>query len=132
MTEAVERFKASEHFYKEKPGRRIFQTQNDFGELRSPLVVPIFCDFDAAEDDDYYAQIIQPNPYRAPEVIMGWGWTNKVDIWNFGHVVRLVSVSSRSHTDSGDRSGLLPLDQTSSNPCIVRMVPMMQRSIWRR
>lgn len=30
---------------------------------------------------------IQPDQYRAPEVILGCGWSFSADIWNFGVLV---------------------------------------------
>jgi serine/threonine-protein kinase SRPK3 len=49
---------------------------------------PILCDFGEARfarrenTDD-----IQPEQYRAPEVILGHPWNEKVDIWNLGCMV---------------------------------------------
>ena len=37
---------------------------------------------------------IQPDYYRAPEVILGCGWNFKADIWNFGVLVRLLKLFS--------------------------------------
>ena len=34
-----------------------------------------------------YSHIIQPIPYRAPEVILGMKWNESEDIWNFGVLV---------------------------------------------
>lgn len=89
LPQAVERFKATKHLYIENQKGRTFKTQNDFGPLKSKTVFPIIADFDTAEDFGHYAHPIQIPPYRAPEVLLGWGWTEKVDIWNFGNVVRL-------------------------------------------
>lgn len=88
LEKAAERLKDCEHSYKQTVDSRIFQSQDDFGPLESYGIYPIISDFDAAENAGYYAHPIQPAPFRAPEVLLGWGWTNKADIWNFGHIVR--------------------------------------------
>jgi serine/threonine protein kinase len=36
---------------------------------------------------DVHDGLIQPDIYRAPEVILGMSWTSKVDIWNVGALV---------------------------------------------
>ena len=35
-----------------------------------------------------YTDLIQPEPYRAPEVMLGMPWDEKVDIWSVGTMVR--------------------------------------------
>jgi len=45
---------------------------------------PILSDFGEARIGDSHRGIIQPDIYRAPEVILGMQWTSKVDIWNAG------------------------------------------------
>ncbi|KAK9318933.1 hypothetical protein V1517DRAFT_334171 [Lipomyces orientalis] len=32
--------------------------------------------------------VIQPNDYRAPEVILAAGWSYSVDVWNLGILMR--------------------------------------------
>lgn len=39
---------------------------------------------------------IQPDHYRAPEVILGCGWDSKADIWNFGVMVTSPPILSLS------------------------------------
>ncbi|KAJ5168518.1 uncharacterized protein N7482_004112 [Penicillium canariense] len=54
-------------------------------DLRMPndLGAPVLCDFGSAVlGDKYHSEFIQPNIYRAPEVILGVPWTYSVDIWN--------------------------------------------------
>lgn len=34
-----------------------------------------------------FAEVIQPESLRAPEVIIGAEWDTKADIWNFGCLV---------------------------------------------
>ncbi|PLN81869.1 kinase-like domain-containing protein [Aspergillus taichungensis] len=69
-------------------GRPVYQSQNDFGPLRSLRSVPQLVDFGLAtrleEDDDWGVWPIQPDHYRAPEVILGNGWQMPADIWNLG------------------------------------------------
>lgn len=69
-----------------KDGRTIYQSHNDFGPLRSLYTLPKIADFGLAQRSTPQPQIhpIQPDHYRAPEVILGIGWTYSADIWNFG------------------------------------------------
>jgi serine/threonine-protein kinase SRPK3 len=60
-------------------------------ELRIPNRVdaPVLCDFGSAMlGDQHHSEFIQPNIYRAPEVILEAPWTYSVDIWNVGCMVR--------------------------------------------
>lgn len=60
-------------------------------ELKVPKQVssPILCDFGSAiYGDQYHSVFIQPQIYRAPEVILGVPWTFSADIWNVGCMVR--------------------------------------------
>ncbi|KAF9247963.1 hypothetical protein DTO013E5_5078 [Penicillium roqueforti] len=69
-------------------GRPVYQSRNDFGPLKSLRSIPQLIDFGLAtrleEDDDYGIWPIQPDHYRAPEVILGNGWRMPTDIWNLG------------------------------------------------
>ncbi|KAJ5401281.1 uncharacterized protein N7487_007177 [Penicillium crustosum] len=69
-------------------GRPVYQSHNNFGPLKSPRSIPQLVDFGLAtrleEDDDWGVWPIQPDHYRAPEVILGNGWQMSVDIWNLG------------------------------------------------
>lgn len=38
-------------------------------------------------NQDEYERLIQPLPYRAPEVILKMKWNSSVDIWNMGVLV---------------------------------------------
>ncbi len=50
---------------------------------------PVLCDFGEARfGGKTYMDIIQPYQYRAPEVILGAPWDEKVDIWTIGVMVR--------------------------------------------
>ena len=89
LRKQAEEFENAEQFFKESLiGRRIFQSQNDFGPLRSYRTLPVIADFGLAEMDiNIDAHPIQPDAYRAPEVLLGWGWSSSADIWNLGHLV---------------------------------------------
>ncbi|OBT41362.1 hypothetical protein VE00_08199 [Pseudogymnoascus sp. WSF 3629] len=59
-------------------------------ELRIPNRVdaPVLCDFGSAMlGDQHHSEFIQPNIYRAPEVILEAPWTYSVDIWNVGCMI---------------------------------------------
>ncbi|KAG5969433.1 hypothetical protein E4U56_008335 [Claviceps arundinis] len=73
---------------KEVNGRTIYLSRElgipeDFGE-------PMLCDFGAAmrlQDRFERPEKIQPNQYRAPEVILDTPWTSSADIWNVGCMI---------------------------------------------
>ena len=49
---------------------------------------PVLCDFGAARfGDEVNNDDIQPEVYRAPEVILEMDWSYPVDIWNVGVMV---------------------------------------------
>ncbi|CAK4033103.1 CMGC kinase [Lecanosticta acicola] len=80
-------FQTSENLFKQGTGRRIYQSRSDFGPLQSYITPPVIGDLDSAEDVDMGAHPTQPDVYRAPEVVLGWGWSSSADIWNLGHLV---------------------------------------------
>ncbi|KAI0517286.1 serine threonine protein kinase, CMGC group [Xylaria bambusicola] len=52
------------------------------------LGAPVLCDFGSAVCGDVeHREDVQPNIYRAPEVILEVPWTSKIDIWNVGCMV---------------------------------------------
>ncbi|KAL4744741.1 hypothetical protein BDW72DRAFT_208772 [Aspergillus terricola var. indicus] len=69
-------------------GRPVYRSYDDFGLLRSLRSIPQLVDFGLAtrleEDDDWGVWPIQPDHYRAPEVVLGNGWQMPADIWNIG------------------------------------------------
>jgi serine/threonine protein kinase len=72
-------------------GRTIYQSHNDFGPLRSLYMLPKLADFGLARRGDrskVHLHPIQPDHYRAPEALLGTGWTYSADIWNLGVLVR--------------------------------------------
>ncbi|KAJ6145509.1 hypothetical protein N7470_009404 [Penicillium chermesinum] len=73
---------------KELDGRTIYVSR----ELRMPkrLDAPVLCDFGSAVfGDEKHTEDVQPDIYRAPEVILEAPWTYSVDIWNVGLVQTL-------------------------------------------
>lgn len=93
--------------YKTNPatGRTVYRCHNDFGplDLRGMRkMIPKITDFGLATPlESGNGQVngtartmgiypIQPDHYRAPEVILGCGWTFSTDIWNFGVLVRMI------------------------------------------
>ncbi|KAJ5521352.1 hypothetical protein N7527_005467 [Penicillium freii] len=73
---------------KTQDGRHVYVSHNDFGSLRSYYILLKITDLGLAhlqEDSSILNRhAIQPDDYRAPEVIVGAGWTYSADIWNLG------------------------------------------------
>ena len=62
---------------------------------------PVLCDLGSAvqlDDGAEHREDIQPNVYRAPEVILDITWTYSVDIWNVGCMVSVHGLNARSCT----------------------------------
>ena len=73
-----------------KDGRVIYRSHNEFGPLKSFGILPKIADFGLAQRIDESRRNIhpiQPDHYRAPEVVLGIGWSYSVDIWNLGVLV---------------------------------------------
>lgn len=74
-------------------GRPVYQCRNDFGPLRKVNNIPKIVDFGMSlrldAEDDWGIYPIQPNHYRAPEIILGCPWRMSSDIWNLGVLVRV-------------------------------------------
>ncbi|KAJ5587170.1 uncharacterized protein N7459_002935 [Penicillium hispanicum] len=71
---------------KELDGRTIYTSRG----LRMPknLGAPVLCDFGSAVmGDEEHSEDIQPDIYRAPEVILQAPWSYSVDIWNVGCLI---------------------------------------------
>ncbi|SPQ25165.1 6e3f3706-14b7-4df7-a929-197a7e1160d0 [Thermothielavioides terrestris] len=73
---------------KEVDGRFIYLTR----ELPMPqqLANPVLCDFGSAvplDDGREHCEDVQPDAYRAPEVILEAPWTYSIDIWNVGCMI---------------------------------------------
>lgn len=68
-----------------------YLSHNNFGPLYSSKMLPKIADFGSAQPgDQLQIHPIQPDYYRAPEVLLGIGWSYSADIWNLGVLVRLL------------------------------------------
>lgn len=88
---AFERFESDERDYpmprKELPTHTIY--------ISKPMLLtrgePRLCDFSEARfDHDENDDMIMPDVYRAPEVLLGMPWSHSVDLWGFAMTVCLV------------------------------------------
>ncbi|RAK95101.1 putative serine/threonine-protein kinase [Aspergillus ibericus CBS 121593] len=99
LTRFIERLQPMQCKVDGESGRIIYRCHNDFGALDGRDIknlIPKLVDFGLAtrldkpstRDGMVGQQLgvypIQPDYYRAPEVILGCGWDFKADIWNFG------------------------------------------------
>jgi serine/threonine protein kinase len=92
-------------------GRTIYLTR----ELDTPkdFGAPVLCDLGSAvplDDGIEHRADIQPNVYRAPEVILDVPWTYSVDIWNVGCMVSTDCSNEHSLSNTSffaRRSGML-------------------------
>ncbi|SMR59541.1 unnamed protein product [Zymoseptoria tritici ST99CH_3D1] len=87
LRDAARQLQHSEMMFKDDSVRRVYQSCSDFGPLRAYTSVPTIADFGLAAHASAGAHPIQPNAYRAPEVLLGWGWSSSADIWNLGNVL---------------------------------------------
>lgn len=70
------------------PNGRIIYMSQDL-RMPKPVGAPVLCDFGSAVfGSQSHKEFVQPDIYRAPEVILGAPWTYSVDIWNVGCMVR--------------------------------------------
>lgn len=60
---------------------------------------PVLCDFSEARIGPLHMGLIQPELYRAPEVLFDMSWGSAVDIWN---VAALVSCPGDTQVASHD------------------------------
>ena len=90
-------------------GRTIYRCHNDFSPLDASKIKNMFpklVDFGLTTrldkpptlsgmvGEQLGIYLIQPDYYRAPEVILGCGWDFKTDIWKFGVLVRPLKLFS--------------------------------------
>lgn len=74
--------------------RTIYLSRNDFGFQPDNIGRPVLMDFGlSACGKTIHNHPIQPQGFRAPEVIIGSGWDYSVDIWNLGALVMLIEFS---------------------------------------
>lgn len=80
---------AASSLYKSINGYNLYKSVN-FG-ISKTFGRPILCDFSLARDGQVkHRQDIQPDPYRAPEVILEIPWSYAADVWNVGVMVRVL------------------------------------------
>lgn len=75
--------------------RTIYLSRNDFGLGVKGMGVPVITDFGLAVRGDVsqpHYRVIQPDHYRAPEVILATDWSYSADIWNLAILVRTPSL----------------------------------------
>ena len=76
---------------KHLPDRTIYLSRNQFGLEVGEFGRPIITDFGlAVKGSRMHNHLIQPDEYRAPEVIIGAGWGYSTDIWNLAVLVCLM------------------------------------------
>lgn len=66
-------------------------------EMPKEWGAPVLCDFGSAViGSETHLEDVQPNIYRAPEVILEVPWSYSIDIWNLGCVVshRILTLSA--------------------------------------
>lgn len=73
-------------------GVTVFLSQGDLGPFQGYTMKPRLADFDLAfpgmpDGQLHIHPAVQPARYRAPEVILGTGWSYSADIWNLGLLV---------------------------------------------
>lgn len=68
----------------------IYLSRNNFGLQVDNIGRPVITDFglSVCGDKGPHNHPIQPNGFRAPEVIIGANWNYSADIWNLGALVR--------------------------------------------
>ncbi|KAE8354503.1 kinase-like domain-containing protein [Aspergillus coremiiformis] len=107
--------------YKTNPstGQVVYRCQNDFGALdwrELKNMFPKITDFGSAvrldSGEEHTKKIglhpIQPDQYRAPEVILGHGWDFSADIWNLGvltwNIIENTELFCHTHDTEGQYS----------------------------
>lgn len=68
-------------------GDRIIYVSREL-QMHKKWGLPVLCDFGSAVPGDMeHSEDVQPNVYRAPEVILEAPWSYQIDIWNVGCMV---------------------------------------------
>ena len=79
-------------------GERVIYISRQLGAIKSPGA-PVLCDFGEARDGTFENEDdIQPEVYRAPEVVLEMKWSYSVDIWNVGVMVNPLRISKKAKT----------------------------------
>lgn len=74
---------------KEDADGRIIYLSRELG-MPKPMGAPILCDFGSAVlGNQRHTEDVQPDVYRAPEVILEVPWSYSIDVWNLGCVVSI-------------------------------------------
>lgn len=91
ITKFVQQQKSHPMPCKKLGNRTVYLCHNDFGPVMKGLgnMIPQITDFDLSQRGDKNLLIhpIQPDELRAPEVLLGTGWSYSADMWNFGVIV---------------------------------------------
>jgi len=67
--------------------RIIYETRNV--DIPDNPYHAVLCDFgDAQFGEETYIGEVMPDLYRAPEIVLGIPWNEKIDIWSVGLLVR--------------------------------------------
>lgn len=88
-TSAFERFEREEREWpfprKELPDRTVYVSH----PMPFTKGAPLLCDLSEARfGDAHNVDLVMPDLYRAPEVILGMPWRYSVDVWGFAMTVR--------------------------------------------
>lgn len=78
--------------HRREDGTVVFLSQGNLGPFQGYTMKPRLADFDLAfpgmpDGQLHIHPAVQPARYRAPEVILGTGWSYSADIWNLGLLV---------------------------------------------
>ncbi|KIY50014.1 putative CDK4/6 [Fistulina hepatica ATCC 64428] len=83
-------------------GDRVIYTSRELQMAMTAYGQPVLCDFGQARFSEVqHSGSIQPYQYRAPEVIFGMKWDEKVDIWNLGVIIWDISMGRNMFKVSG-------------------------------
>jgi serine/threonine protein kinase len=93
---------------------RTIYTSTDI-ELPGEPEKPIICDFGDAEfGEGSFKGEVMPDLYRAPEIVLGIAWNEKIDIWSFGLMVRYFHLDLWCNSLRRNRLGICWRANTSS------------------
>ncbi|KAF1983929.1 kinase-like protein [Aulographum hederae CBS 113979] len=79
----------------------------DFDRLAAYFIAgkPTLCDFGDARVGKSHRGVIQQEKFRAPEVVLGMEWDEKVDVWNLGVLAWGMYEGSHLFSGKGDAGG---------------------------
>lgn len=89
---------------------------------------PVLCDFGEARVGLHHTGLIQPEVYRAPEVLFAMGWITSVDIWN---VAVLVSPFEPCSSESLQATDIMLRFGIFSNKIIYSIIWTRMKSLMR-